>query len=303
MRVLVTGATGFIGSALCDRLGRGGHEVVALSRDAASARQRVAAISEAHDWDLMREEAPAAALQGTEAVVHMAGESVAGRWTATKQRAIRDTRVVGTRYLVQAMRRAHTPPALLICSSAIGYYGDRGDEELTEQSGPGDDFLARTCGEWEAEATAAEELGSRVLRLRTGIVLGRGGGALAEMLLPAKLGLGGPLGSGRQWWSWIHLDDVLGLIAHMLHPGTGASGALNNTAPSPVRQRDFARAMGRVLRRPAFMPAPALALRIVLGGFSTELLSSKRVLPAAAQAAGYSFRHPQIEPALRDVLG
>lgn len=302
MRVLITGATGFIGSALCRKLRAEGHQVVALSRDADSARRRVPEISEAHDWDLLREPAPTLALQGTDAVVHLAGETVTGRWTQAKRQAIRDTRVVGTRHLVRAMRSADKAPGAFVCGSAIGFYGDRGDEALTEESAAGDDFLARTCLEWEEQARGAEEIGVPVTRLRTGIVLGKGGGALAEMLLPAKLGAGGPLGHGRQWWSWIHLEDALGLIGALIEGRAGAGGAVNNTAPNPVRQRDFARALGAVLRRPAFMPAPAFALKLVLGGFATELLSSKRVLPAAAEQGGYRFRHTDIEPALRDLL-
>jgi len=188
-----------------------------------------------------------------------------------------------------------------VSASAIGYYGDRGDEELTEDSGPGNDFLADVSKEWEAEAVNAEAAGVTVIRLRTGIVLGHGGGALAEMLLPAKLGAGGPLGSGRQWWSWIHLQDVVGIIEHAL--GLQDSQALNNTAPEPVRQNAFAKALGRVLHRPAFAPAPAFMLKLVLGGFANELLSSKRVLPAATLASGYEYRFPELEGALRDILG
>lgn len=301
MKVLVTGATGFIGSALCPRLRDGGHTVVALSRDVASARDRVPSLRGAFDWAPLAEPPPPAALDGVEAVVHLAGESVAGRWGATQRAAIRDSRVIGTRHLVAGIKAAASPPELLVSSSAIGYYGDRGDEELTEESSPGDDFLAEVCQAWEAEARAAESPATRVVVLRTGIVLGQGGGALEKMLLPAKLGAGGPLGSGRQWWSWVHLEDALGIVEHALQRDPG--GVLNNTAPTPVRQRDFARQLGRVLHRPAFMPAPAFALRLALGGFATELLSSKRVVPRRTQATGYTYRFPDLGAALDDLLG
>lgn len=301
MRTLITGATGFIGSALSRRLQRTGHEVWALSRGGDSATSHLPAVSRAFAWDPMAGPAPAEAFEGVEAVVHLAGESVAGRWTRARREAIEQSRVVGTTNLVAAIEELSQRPRVLVSSSAIGYYGDRGEESLTEQSHSGDDFLARVSREWEAAARGAEGLGVSVVRLRTGIVLGHGGGALKEMLPPAKLGLGGPLGSGRQWWSWIHLEDAIGIIEHALT--LNQSTALNGTAPVPVRQIEFAKTLGGVLKRPAFMPAPAFVLKLVLGGFAVELLSSKRVLPEATRASGYDFRFAELGPALADILG
>jgi uncharacterized protein (TIGR01777 family) len=199
------------------------------------------------------------------------------------------------------MRAAARPPAALLSASAIGYYGERGDERLDEAAAPGDDFLASTCVAWEAEARRAEDLGVRVVRLRTGIVLDEGGGALERMLPPARFGLGGRLGPGRQWWSWIARDDAIGAMIHALDGSF--EGAVNLTAPHPVRQADFARTLGRVLSRPALLPAPAFALRLALGGFATELLSSKRVVPRRLLESGFEFGQPRLEGALRSILG
>jgi hypothetical protein len=300
MRVLITGATGFIGTALGARLSDQGHEVWALSRTGEAAAERVPFATRVFAWQPLDGPPEAAAFEGVEAVVHLAGESVAGRWGAVQRQAIEASRVVGTANLVAGMAARADRPRILASSSAIGFYGDRGDEVLTESSQAGHNFLAEVGVGWEDSARVAEELGVTVVRFRTGIVLGAGGGALKEMLLPAKLGLGGPLGSGRQWWSWIHLEDAVGVIEHALSQRT--SGVFNNTAPEPVRQRDFARAMGRVLRRPAFVPAPAFALRLALGGFAEELLTSKRVVPEATIGSGYAYRFPELESSLQDIL-
>jgi hypothetical protein len=302
MRVLVTGATGFIGGRLSEVLREHGHSVVALSRNPEAARRSVQALEQAFGWDPEAGAPAAEAFDGVDAVIHLAGESVVGRWSEAKKKAIRDSRVLGTSHLVRGIAQLERKPQVLISSSAIGYYGDRGDEELTETSKAGSDFLANTCQEWEQEARKVEWVGVRSVMVRTGIVLGPGGGALEAMLPPFKLGAGGPLGSGLQWWSWIHRDDLIGLMLHGLAQ-EDLSGPVNGTAPHPQRQKEFARVLGRVLRRPAFLPAPAFVLRIVLGGFSTELLSSKRVLPKVAEDTGYRFQHPELEAALRHVLG
>jgi uncharacterized protein (TIGR01777 family) len=300
MRVLITGATGFIGRLVCARLAEQGHDLVVLSRDPDRARERLHGVVAAHAWRATEGPPPGEAVANLDAVVHLAGVSVVGRWTEAHRRAIHDSRVDGTRNLVAALAMAPTPPKVMVSASAIGYYGDRGDAVLDEEAPPGEDFLAEVCKGWEAEAREAEQLGMRVVRLRFGIVLGDTGGALETMLLPARLGLGGPLGSGRQWWSWVHIDDVLGLIEHGLDQDV--SVALNVTSPGPVRQRDFARALGAVLNRPAFLPTPAFALKLVLGGFASELLGSKRVLPESTLATGYTFRFPDLREALEDLL-
>ena len=301
MHVLVTGATGFLGRHLVRALAARGDDVTILSRGGQASLSRVPGAGAAHAWSPGAGAPPAAALAGVDAVVHLAGESVVGRWTAAKRARIRDSRVHGTRELVEAMLGAATPPRVLVSASAIGYYGERGDAELPESAAAGSDFLATTCTAWEAEAQRAETGGVRVVRPRWGIVLARDGGALASMLRPARLGLSGPIGSGRQWWSWIHVDDVVGIVLHAVDGD--AAGALNGAAPGAVRQRAFAKALGGVLNRPSFAPLPAFAARAILGGFASELLSSKHVVPTATLASGYAFRQPTLEDALRAALG
>ena len=301
MKVLVTGATGFVGRRLCEVLNQRGHAVAALSRNGFTAKQKLPLIDQAFSWQPSSEPAPAEAFEGVDGVIHLLGESVQGRWNASKKAAIRDSRIIGTRNLVAGIAGLESRPKVLVSASAIGYYGERGDEELSEESAPGDDFLAGVTREWESEATAAERLGVRVALPRVSVVLAPGGGALGAMLLPFKLGAGGPLGSGQQWWSWIHRDDLVEMMIKLLE--SDFSGAINGAAPNPVRQKEFAQVLGKILRRPSFMPAPAFALRIALGGFSTELLSSKRVFPKAADRLGFAFRYPYLEGALREALG
>ncbi len=299
--VLVTGGTGFIGQALCTTLRDRGQTFTALARRPERAKAGLAGVKEAWKWRPKMEPAPLAAVQGAGAVVHLAGESVAGRWDALKKRAIRDSRIVGTRHLVEAIGEAKSKPGVLVCASAVGYYGDRGDEELTEEAVAGSDFLADVCQAWEAEARRAEEFGVRVVSLRTGLVLGRGGGALKQMLLPFKLGLGGPLGSGKQWMPWVHLDDVVGIILHAIEQPR-VRGPVNATAPTPVRNLEFSKTLARVLHRPAFLPVPAFGLKVLLGEFADVLLASQRVLPKRTQELGYSFRYPDLEAALQATL-
>jgi len=302
MNILITGATGFLGRRLCEALHRAGHTLRALARDPAAAKQRVPHLQEVFLWNPLRELPPAQALESCGAVINLSGESVAGRWTAAKKQMIRDSRVLGTRNLVEALSKLDARPQVLVSASAIGYYGDRGEEMLTEESVPGSDFLAQVCREWEGEALKAESFGMRVVRLRIGFVLGPGGGALPALLPLFRVGLGGPLGSGKQFWSWVHRDDVVGTITYALEK-SDLRGPINVAAPQSVRQKEFAQVLGRVLRRPAFLPTPAFALQLVLGEFASELLSSKRVVPQQLQQQGYQFRFRELEPALRDILG
>lgn len=299
--VLVSGATGFIGKALCTTLKERGLAFTAFSRRPDRAKSLLPGVKEAYRWRPKLEPAPLAAIQGAQAVVHLAGESVAGRWNKDKKRAIRESRVVGTRNLVEAIGEAKSKPGVLVCASAVGYYGNRGEEELTEEAGPGNDFLAEVCQAWEAEALRAEEHGVRVVMPRIGMVLGRGGGALRPMLIPFKMGLGGPVGSGKQWMPWVHIDDVIGIILHAIE-FANVKGPVNATAPTPVGNRDFTKTLAQVLKRPAFLPAPAFGLRILFGEFADLLLTSQRILPKRIQETGYKFRHPTLEEALRATL-
>jgi len=301
MRIAITGATGLVGRRLCHSLASKGHDLRVLTRNP----QRATGLptQDLRRWSPL--EAPEEGLLSeVDAVVHLAGESVQGRWTASKKRSIRESRVRGTASVVDAIKSARasgTGPSVLVSASAIGWYGERGDDELNEREPAGSDFLAEVCQAWEAEAAKAVLHGVRVARLRFGLVLAPEGGALAEMKLPFSLGLGGTLGPGTQWWSWVHIEDLIALTTCALDD-EAYSGPVNVTAPAPVRQREFAKALGGALSRPAFLPAPRFALKLALGEFSTELLTSKRVLPAAAQAAGYEFSFPELSPALTDLL-
>jgi uncharacterized protein (TIGR01777 family) len=236
-------------------------------------------------------------------VFNLAGDPVAsGRWTAAKKARIRDSRVLGTRNLVAALAKLEQRPRVLVSASAVGYYGDRGDETLDEQSPPGSDFLAEVCAAWEREAAVARELGIRVVPIRIGVVLGRGGGALAKMLLPFRLGVGSPLGSGNQYMPWIHLDDLVDLMLFAADRET-VVGPLNGTAPHPATNRQFTYALGRAVGRPTFLPAvPGVALKLLAGEFAEVLLASQRAMPQAALAAGYAFRYPALEAALQAIL-
>ncbi len=296
MKALVTGATGLIGKHLVHRLD---HPRV-LVRDPVGARISLEAVT-AFAWDSNRT-VPAEALRDVEVVFHLAGEPVAGgRLNAERKARIRDSRVLGTRRLVEALGDSKERPRVLVSASAIGYYGSRGDEQLTENSTAGSDFLAEVCKEWEKEASAARDLGLRVVFARMGIVLAREGGALAAMRPAFQLGLGGPLGSGRQWMSWIHIDDVVGLLLHAAE-GHHVEGPLNVCAPAAVTNADFSRALGRAMHRPAWLRAPAAALRIALGDMADVVLASQRVDPEKARATGYAFRFGTLEATLADLF-
>lgn len=301
MRVTVTGATGLIGSRLVERLRARGDLVTVLSRNPEAARVRLGAV-EAVGWDPLAGPAPAAALAGRDAVVHLAGEPVAQRWDAEAKRRIRASRETGTANLVAGLSAADPRPRVLASASAVGYYGPRGDEPIDEQTTPGDDFLARVCVAWEHAALAAQDLGVRVTRVRTGVVLDPGGGALAKMLGPFKLGAGGPVAGGRQWMPWIHADDLAGLYLAALDGDDAWAGPLNACAPSPVTNADFSKALGRALHRPAVAPVPALAIKLLYGEMATIVTTGQRAVPRRALALGHAFEHPELDAALRAAL-
>lgn len=302
MKVVVAGGSGWLGSALCRSLTADGHNVVVLSRHPP---ERLGA-GTACRWVLWdgRSLGPwAAEIEGADAVVNFCGESIADkRWNVARKEVLRQSRIGPTGVLVAAMEASGRCPAVLVQQSAVGYYGHRRDDPITEEEPPGDDFLARLVIDWEAAALQAERLGVRVVLMRTGIVLGPGGGALERLALPFRLFVGGPIGSRRQWLPWVHIDDVLGLFRLALER-SDLSGPLNVTAPEPVTMEEFAAAIGGVLRRPSWLPAPWLLLRITLGEVADALVVSQRVLPVAAQRLGYGFREPTLEPALRKALG
>jgi len=295
--VAVTGASGLVGSALVSSLTAGGHRVIPLVRRAPRPGES------ALRWDPSSGAITPAGAAGADAIVHLAGDSIMGlRWTAEKKRRIRESRTTATRLLVHTLTRLPKPPAVLACASGIGYYGSRGDEVLTEESRPGMGFLAELAREWEAAAAAAIAQGIRVVHLRLGVVLSARGGALAKMLTPFRLGLGGTIGDGAQWMSWIALDDVIGAIGHALTTDR-LRGPVNAVAPAPVTNAEFTRTLGRVLGRPTLVPLPAFAARLALGEMADELLlTSQRVVPARLQASGYAFRHPTLEGAFRAAL-
>ena len=293
-RVALTGASGLVGRELAAFLTTGGHEVVRLVR------------REPRGGDELRWDGgplDLAGLEGLDAVVHLAGEPIVGRWTAAKKQRIRESRVGGTRRLCAALAELERPPRVLICASATGFYGDAGDGEVDEASPAGEGFLADVAREWEAATQAAERAGIRVVHLRLGMVMSARGGALAQLKLPFSLGLGGPIGGGRQWQSWIDLDDVLGVILHAMHSEV-LRGPVNAVSPEPLRQRELARCLGKVLRRPAFMPLPAFAVRALFGELADEmLLAGARVRPGMLAASGFRWDFPDLESSLRHQLG
>ena len=304
MRVTVTGATGTIGRALADALRERGDDVTALSRNTRRAKEVLASTLQVAAWsDPWAVPPPLDALRGRDGVVHLLGEQIAQRWSEKAKREIRDSRVLSTRNLVGAL--ADLPederPKVLISQSGVGWYGFRGDERLDESAPAGDDFLARLSVDWEAEARRAEELGVRVVVNRTGMVLSESG-ALAKMLPFFKAGVGGPVAGGRQYVSWVHLDDEIGAIVFELDT-EAASGPVNLTAPEPLTNREFSKALGRVLRRPAFAPVPALAVKALYGEMAGIVTTGQRAIPAKLTGLGYRFRRPELEDALREVVG
>jgi uncharacterized protein (TIGR01777 family) len=298
VRVAVTGATGRIGTRLVAALRGRSDEVCVLSRDPDRARSALGV--EAHAWRPESEPAPAAALAGR-GVVHLAGEDVAQRWSAEAKRRVLESRELGTRNLVEGLRAAEPRPGVLVSASAVGFYGPRGGEPVTEDAAPGDDFLARVCAAWEREAEQAEQLGVRVVRVRTGVVLDRGGGALAKMLPFFRLGIGGPVAGGRQYMPWIHVDDLVGVYLAALDGGEW-SGPVNATAPDPATNAEFSKALGRALHRPAIAPVPALAIRVLYGEMAGIVVTGQRAVPQRTQALGYRFAHPELDEALRHAL-
>ena len=299
VRVLVSGASGPIGTALLPSLKSAGARISRLTRKGAryssSDEQRIA-------WD-PRETISPDAVSGFDAVIHLAGESIVGRWTDTKKREIRDSRVEGTSNLARALAQAKQKPQIFICSSAIGYYGDRGDEVLKESSAPGSGFLAEVCAEWEAAARSAAEAGIRTVLIRTGIVLSPKGGALGKMLTPFRLGVGGRIGSGRQWMSWIDVQDMVGAI-HFIIKTDSVRGPVNMVAPNPATNAEFTKTLARVLSRPAIFPVPAFAVKLGFGEMGeTALLGSQRVEPGQLRRAGYDFQFPDLQSSLGHLLG
>ncbi len=300
MKIVLAGGAGFIGRAMVQAW-HNTHQIVVLTRDVSRARQRLPSGVECIYWDGQTLGAWSAVLEGADVVVNLSGESVAQRWTPAVKERLRQSRLQPTRLLVDAIQQLRQPPATLLQASATGIYDQNPALEVDENSPPGEGFLAQLCVEWELAARPAETHGVRVCWMRFGIVLGEGGGALEKMLTPFRLGFGGPLGSGKQWLSWVHIEDVVG-AAQFLLERTELAGAFNFTAPNPVAMDEFARTLGRVLLRPSLFRAPAFALRFLFGEMADTLLQGSRVLPHRLLNAGYPFRYPELEPALRAVL-
>jgi uncharacterized protein (TIGR01777 family) len=293
-RVLVSGSSGLLGSALVSSLTTSSYQVTHLVRGSASGANQIA-------WNPAQPLSPES-VSGFDAVVHLAGESVVGRWTAAKKTSIRDSRVQGTRNLAQALAKATQPPGVLISASAVGYYGDRGEQVLREDSPPGEGFLAGVCREWESAAEPATQAGIRTAQIRIGVVLSAAGGALQKMLPPFRLGLGGNMGSGRQWWSWIDVEDLVGAVHHIMKTES-LRGPVNMVAPTPVKNSEFTKTLASVLSRPAIFPMPAFAARLAFGQMADELLlASQRVEPAQLLASGYVFQRPDLRQSLEAIL-
>ena len=298
MRILVSGSSGLVGSALIPSLTAAGHDVVRLVRSKSANRSK-----ELASWDPAKGQIDVSGLSDIDAVVHLAGESIAsGRWNAERKARIRDSRIQGTRLLAETLAKLPAPPKVFVCASAIGFYGDRGDEVLSESSSPGTGFLADVCREWETACDPLQRSGTRVVNLRFGVVLSRQGGALKQMLLPFQMGAGGILGNGKQYMSVVSLKDAVGVIEFVLG-NSGVAGPVNVVCPQPVTNYDYTKALGKVLHRPTIFPVPGFAARLAFGEMADALLlSSSRVVPDRLLAAGYQFRDPTVEAALRSAL-
>lgn len=302
MKILLTGATGFIGTRLCQKLFSEGHELVILSRNVNAAQKLFSYPVTVFAWNAEHELVPPAALQGVDAIIHLAGHPVAGgRWTPAVKKKIRDSRILGSQNLMRSIAALTIKPKAILSASAIGFYGERGDEVLTENSKVGSGFLAEVCRDWENAVLQGAPVGVRTVAIRIGIVLGNGGGALAKMLPIFKMGVGGKLGSGKQWMSWIHVDDLVSLFYEAVK-NENYRDIINGAAPSPVKNSEFTKTLATTLKRPAIFPAPALAMRIIFGEMASLLLGSQKVLPQTATAHGFHFQFMELKAALQNIL-
>jgi uncharacterized protein (TIGR01777 family) len=303
MRILVSGSTGFVGTALVETLERQGHSIARLARPGTTRNSAAGTRAQAVAWDPVAGHFDAAGAEGAEALVHLAGASIAGgRWNASRKELLRTSRIDATRHLLGAIAQLQRPPRVIVAASAIGYYGNRGDETLTEASAPGDDFLAGACREWESETARGAEFGARVVSLRFGIILAAHGGALAQMALPFKLGAGGRLGNGRQWMSWLTLQETVNIVQFAL-ANSVLAGPVNAVTPNPIRNSEFTNVLAKTLHRPALFPAPAFALRLALGEMADALLLvSQKVNPLKLVDSGYKFIQPSLASALGEVF-
>jgi uncharacterized protein (TIGR01777 family) len=299
MRILISGSTGFLGTSLIERLERDGHEIGRLVRPETGIRSSGHTVA----WDPVAGQFDSAGAEGADALVHLAGASIAGgRWNASRKSLLRTSRIYATRHLMNALSKLQSPPRVIVASSAVGYYGNRGDETLTEASAPGNDFLAGLCREWEAETARGTEFGARVVSLRFGIILAAHGGALPRMAMPFKLGAGGKLGSGRQWMSWLTLQEAVSIVEFAL-ANVSLTGPVNAVTPNPVQNVEFTRVLAKTLHRPALFPAPAFALRLALGEMADGLLlASQRVVPSKLEGSGYRFLQPDLAKGLAEAF-
>jgi uncharacterized protein (TIGR01777 family) len=301
MKVVITGATGFVGKVIVQKLLASGDEVIVLTRNVARAAMTLGSSCKYYQWNDTETLPPVEALEGADGVINLMGETIAERWTDEHKKQIYDSRIHGTRKLVEVIETLTVKPKAFVSTSAIGIYGDRGSEEITESSNLADDFLAKVCKDWENEANKARNFGARVVLIRVGVVLGKHGGALAKMLPPFKMGAGGPLGSGNQYMSWIHIDDLASMYIEALK-NNEIKGVLNATAPYPATNAEFTKVLGKVLRRPAFIPVPGFALKLIFGDMSQILLGGQKVLPTKFKEAKFRYRYPTLEMTLKETV-